>query len=72
MSSALFLSKPLWKQQCANGNFILNHHGVDIGAGEKFDNILYADDLLVYAQAVDDLVQMIELLMVELGNMGLQ
>jgi len=49
----------------------LNHHGVDIGAGEKIANIRYAA-LLVYAQAVDDLVQMIELLMVELRNMGLQ
>ena len=50
----------------------LQHHGVNIGAGERLTNIRNAGDLLLYALSCCDLVHMIELLIAELESMGLQ
>ena len=54
-----------WKRK------LLASHGLVI-AGEKITNIRYADDLMLYAQSLQDLKDMTALLITELGAMGLQ
>ena len=54
-----------WKRK------LLASHGLVI-AGEKITNIRYADDLMLYARSLQDLKDMTELLITELGAMGLQ
>ena len=50
----------------------LTTHGFDVGAQERLTNERYADDLLVYAKSLPELVCIIELLCEELGKVGLQ
>ena len=46
-------------------------HGLVI-AGKKISNIRYADDLMLYTRSLQDLKDMTELLITELGAVGLQ
>ena len=46
--------------------------GVNDGIEEKLTNIRYADDLMIYANTIEDLRYMLEVLFDELGACGLQ
>ena len=54
-----------WKRK------LLASHGLVI-AGKKISNIRYADDLMLYTRSLQDLKDMTELLITELGAVGLQ
>ena len=51
----------------------LRHHGLFIGTGlERLTNTRYADDILLYAKSLSELTEMMELLIDELKQVGLQ
>lgn len=47
-----------WKQK-------LKHHGLLVGARERLTNIRFADDLMLYAKTLREIVKMLELLLLE-------
>ena len=50
-----------WKQK-------LKHHGFLDGARERLTNIRFADDLMLYAKTLHELVEMLELLVLDLSS----
>ena len=45
--------------------------GLDVGGAERLTHVRYADDLILYAGNLSDLVKMVDLLAAELQNYGL-
>ena len=54
-----------WKRKLAG-------HGFLLGGTERLINIKHADDIMVYAKSMDELVDMLELLYPELASVGLE
>ena len=50
----------------------LSSHGLHVGGTERLTNIRYADDILLYAKSLEELVFMMEWLVHELTKVGLQ
>ena len=50
----------------------LSQHGLHVGGTERLTNIRYADDILLYAKSLGELVFMMESLVHELSQVGLQ
>ena len=50
----------------------LSSHGLHVGGTERLTNIQYADDILLYAKSLEELVFMMESLVHELTKVGLQ
>ena len=49
----------------------LQHCGFDLGNSEILTNVMYADDLMLYAKHCDELIFMMEMLIEELSAVGL-
>ena len=50
----------------------LSQHGLHVGGTERLTNIRYADDIVLYAKSLEELVFMMESLVHELAQVGLQ
>ena len=50
----------------------LSQHGLRVGGTERLTNIRYADDILLFAKSLEELVFMMESLVHELAHIGLQ
>ena len=48
----------------------LSQHGLHVGGTERLTNIRYADDILLFAKSLEELVFMMESLVHELAHIG--
>ena len=65
LNAGLELALARWKCK-------LSQHGLHVGGTERCTNIRYADDMLLFAKSLEELVFMMESLVHELAHIGLQ
>ena len=64
-NAGLELAMRRWKAR-------LTSQGIDVGSGILLQDVRYADDLMIYADSLQDLIFMLELFFEELRRIGLE